>query len=149
MGRNKAHAPLSKAERKRVKNGARVEDNTNQNARREKYPKPRNSHIADTRGRASSRGPRHSQTSNNLVHAALFVVLGAVPVTLRGPLDWLYSQVPSVLVNDWRRPITPADLVAWRRNLTERFGDLNAAARTARRTVLNSTFWAEQIRAMA
>ena len=75
------------------------------------------------------------------------VALGAVPVTLRGPLDGLYSQVPSVLVDGWR--ITPADLVAWRRNLTERWGDLDAAARTARRTVLNSTFWAEQIRAMA
>ena len=37
----------------------------------------------------------------------------------------------------------------WRQNLTERFGDLDAATRTARRTVLNSTFWAEQIRAMA
>ena len=48
-----------------------------------------------------------------------------------------------------RRLITPADLVAWRRNLTERWGDLDAAARTARRTVLNSTFWAEQIRSMA
>ena len=77
------------------------------------------------------------------------VALGAVPVTLRGPLDGLYSQVPCVLVMDWRRPITPADLVAWRQNLTERFGDLNAATRTARRTVLNSTFWAEQIRSMA
>ena len=44
---------------------------------------------------------------------------------------------------------TVADLVAWRQNLTERFGDLNAATRTARRTVLNSTFWAEQIRSMA
>ena len=73
MGRNKAHAPLSKAERKRVKNGARVEDNTNQNA----------------------------------------------------------------------------DLVAWRQNLTERWGDLDAATRTARRTVLNSSFWADRIRAMA
>ena len=71
-----------------------------------------------------------------------------MPVTLRGPLDGLYSQVPCVLVDDWR-PITPADLVAWRQNLTERFGDLDAATRTARRTVLNSTFWAEQIRAMA
>ncbi|CAH0376976.1 unnamed protein product [Pelagomonas calceolata] len=76
------------------------------------------------------------------------VALGAVPVTLRGPLDGLYSKVPCVLVDDWR-PITPADLVAWRQNLTERFGDLDAATRTARRTVLNSTFWAEQIRAMA
>ena len=75
------------------------------------------------------------------------VALGAVPVTLRGPLDGLYSQVPSVLVDGWR--ITAADLVAWRQNLTERFGDLDAATRTARRTVLNSTFWAEQIRAMA
>ena len=53
------------------------------------------------------------------------------------------------LVDDWRRPITPADLVAWRQNLTERFGDLNAATRTARGTVLNSSFWAEQIRSMA
>ena len=77
------------------------------------------------------------------------VALGAVPVTLRGPLDGLYSQVPSVLVDDWWRPITPADLVAWRQNLTERFGDLDAATRTARRTVLNSSFWAEQIRSMA
>ena len=77
------------------------------------------------------------------------VALGAVPVTLRGPLDGLYSQVPCVLVKDWRRPITPADLVAWRQNLTERWGDLDAATRTARRTFLNSTFWAEQIRSMA
>ena len=77
------------------------------------------------------------------------VALGAVPVTLRGPLDGLYSQVPCVLVDDWRRRITPADLVAWRQNLTERFGDLDAAARTARRTVLNSTFWADRIRSMA
>ena len=77
------------------------------------------------------------------------VALGAVPVTLRGPLDGLYSQVPCVLVMDWRRPITPADLVAWRQNLTERFGDLNAATRTARRTFLNSTFWAGKIRSMA
>ena len=75
--------------------------------------------------------------------------IGAVPVTLRGPLDGLYSQVPCVLVDDWRRRITPADLVAWRQNLTERFGDLNAATRTARRTVLNSSFWAEQIRSVA
>ena len=77
------------------------------------------------------------------------VALGAVPVTLRGPLDGLYSKVPCVLVDDWRRPITPADLVAWRQNLTERFGDLNAATRTARRTILNSSFWAQQIRSMA
>ena len=55
---------------------------------------------------------------------------------------------PCVLVDDWR-PITPADLVAWRQNLTERFGDLDAATRSARRTVLNSSFWAERIRAMA
>ena len=75
------------------------------------------------------------------------VSLGAVPVALRGPLDGLYSQVPSVLVDGWS--ITPADLVAWRQNLTERWGDLDAATRTARRTVLNSTFWAEQIRSMA
>ena len=75
------------------------------------------------------------------------VALGAVPVTLRGPLDGLYSQVPSVLVDGWR--ITAADLVAWRQNLTERWGDLDAATRTARRTFLNSTFWAEQIRSMA
>ena len=54
-----------------------------------------------------------------------------------------------LLVDDWRRRITPADLVAWRQNLTERFGDLNAATRTARGTVLNSSFWAEQIRSMA
>ena len=72
-----------------------------------------------------------------------------MPVTLRGPLDGLYSKVPSVLVDDWWRPITPADLVAWRQNLTERWGDLDAAARTARRTVLNSTFWADRIRSMA
>ena len=75
------------------------------------------------------------------------VALGAVPVTLRGPLDGLYSNVPCVLVDGWR--ITAADLVAWRQNLTERWGDLDAAARTARRTVLNSTFLAEQIRSMA
>ena len=53
------------------------------------------------------------------------------------------------LLKDWRRPITPADLVAWRQNLTERFGDLDAATETARRTVLNSTFWAGKIRSMA
>ena len=53
----------------------------------------------------------------------------------------------AMLVDGWR--ITAADLVAWRQNLTERFGDLDAATRTARRTVLNSSFWAEQIRAMA
>ena len=41
------------------------------------------------------------------------------------------------------------DIVAWRQNLTERWGDLDAAARTARRTVLNSTFWADRIRSMA
>ena len=72
-----------------------------------------------------------------------------MPVTLRGPLDGLYSQVPCVIVMDWRRPITPADLVAWRQNLTERWGDLDAAARTARGTVLNSSFWADRIRSMA
>ena len=44
---------------------------------------------------------------------------------------------------------TPADLVAWRQNLTERWGDLDAAARTAQRTVLNSSFWAEQIHSIA
>ena len=86
----------------------------------------------------------HGQDTSRFWEA---VSLGAVPVALRGPLDGLYSQVPSVLVDDWR--ITAADLVAWRQNLTERFGDLNAATRTARRTVLNSTFWAEQIRSMA
>ena len=86
----------------------------------------------------------HGQDTSRFWEA---VSLGAVPVALRGPLDGLYSQVPSVLVDDWR--ITAADLVAWRQNLTERFGDLNAATRTARRTVLNSTYWAEQIRSMA
>ena len=77
------------------------------------------------------------------------VTLGAVPVTLRGPLDGLYAKVPCVLVDDWQSPITLADLVAWRQDLTERFGDLDAATRSARRTYLNSTFWAEQICSMA
>ena len=86
----------------------------------------------------------HGQDTSRFWEA---VSLGAVPVALRGPLDGLYSQVPSVLVDGWN--ITPADLVAWRQNLTERWGDLDVATRTARRTVLNSTFWAEQIRAMA
>ena len=64
------------------------------------------------------------------------VALGAVPVTLRGPLDGL-SKVPSVS-STTVAALAPADLVAWRQNLTERFGDLDAATRTARRTVLNS-----------
>ena len=34
-------------------------------------------------------------------------------------------------------------------SILQRWGDLDTATRTARRTVLNSTFWAEQIRAMA
>ena len=86
----------------------------------------------------------HGQDTSRFWEA---VMLGTVPVALRGPLDGLYSQVPSVLVDDWR--ITPADLVAWRQNLTERWGDLDAAARTALRTVLNSSFWAEQIHSIA
>ena len=86
----------------------------------------------------------HGQDTSRFWEA---VMLGTVPVALRGPLDGLYSQVPSVLVDGWR--ITAADLVAWRQNLTERWGDLDAATRTARRAVLNSSFWAEQIRAMA
>ena len=86
----------------------------------------------------------HGQDTSRFWEA---VSLGAVPVALRGPLDGLYSQVPSVLVDDWR--ITPADLVAWRQNLTERWGDLDTAARTARRTVLNSSFWAEKIHSIA
>ena len=86
----------------------------------------------------------HGQDTSRFWEA---VSLGAVPVALRGPLDGLYSQVPSVLVDGWR--INPADLVAWRQNLTERWGDLDAAARTAQRTVLNSSFWAEQIHSMA
>ena len=44
---------------------------------------------------------------------------------------------------------TDTYLVAWRQNLTERWGDLDAATRTARRTILNSSFWAQQIRSMA
>ena len=83
MGRNKAVAPLSKAERKRVKNGAPVADNINQRAFRSFRTNGafRNNDIADTRGRASSRGPRHSQTSNNWVHAVLFVVVLVIVVS--------------------------------------------------------------------
>ena len=76
MGRNKSMAPLSKAERKRVKNGAPVADNINQRAFRAFRTNGafRNDDIADTRG--------HSQTSNNSwVHAVLFVVLAVIVVS--------------------------------------------------------------------
>ena len=76
MGRSKAFTPLSKAERKRVKNGAPLEDNINQTGY-VTLSKPRD--IAYTHGRASTRG--HSQTSNNWVHAVLFVVLVVIVVS--------------------------------------------------------------------
>ena len=76
MGRSKAFMPLSKAERKRVKNGAPVEDNINQTGYTT-LSGPRD--IAYTCGRASTRG--HSQTSNNWVHAILFVVLVVIVVS--------------------------------------------------------------------
>ena len=76
MGRNKTHAPLSKAERKRVKNGWPVEDNINQTGYTT-LSGPRD--IAYTCGRASTRGD--SQTSDNRVHAVLFVVLLVIVVS--------------------------------------------------------------------
>ena len=75
MGRSKAFMPLSKAERKRVKNGAPVEDNINQTGYTT-LSGPRD--IAYTCGRASS---GHSQTSDNRVHAVLFVVLLVIVVS--------------------------------------------------------------------
>jgi len=80
MGRSKAFTPLSKAERKRVKNGVPVDDNINQTGYAT-LSEPRNLGIAYTRDRASPRGPRHSQTSNNWVHAILFVVLVVIVVS--------------------------------------------------------------------
>ena len=76
MGRSKAFMPLSKAERKRVKNGAPVEDNINQTGYTT-LSGPRD--IAYTCGRASTRG--HSQTSDNRVHAILFVALLVIVVS--------------------------------------------------------------------
>ena len=77
MGRSKAFTPLSKAERKRVKNGAPLEDNINQTGY-VTLSKPRD--IAYTHGRASTRG--HSQTSDNSwVHAVLFCVLVVIVVS--------------------------------------------------------------------
>ena len=76
MGRNKYNAPLDKAERKRVKNGWPVEDNINQTGYTT-LSGPRD--IAYTCGRASTRG--HSQTSNNWVHAVIFVVLLVIVVS--------------------------------------------------------------------
>ena len=76
MGRSKAFTPLSKAERKRVKNGAPLEDNINQTGY-VTLSKPRA--IAYTHGRASTRG--HSQTSNNWVHGVLVVVLLVIVVS--------------------------------------------------------------------
>ena len=103
MGRNKALASLSKAERKRVKDGVPVEDKyQSKGNKREVLKKPRNNDIADI----------------------AFVAIH-------------FKQFAAFFAR------------AWRQNLTERWGDLDAATRTARRTVLNSSFWAEQIRAMA
>ena len=77
MGRSKAFTPLSKAERKRVKNGAPLEDNINQTGY-VTLSKPRD--IAYTHGRASTRG--HSQTSDNSwVHAFFFVALAVIVVS--------------------------------------------------------------------
>ena len=141
MGRNKAKlGALTKHEKKLQKEGI-LQRNWDPSGKNLTHSAPNFDPGQHSRTRRGS----HGQDTYRFWEA---VALGAVPVTLRGPLDGLYSQVPCVLVDDWR-PITPADLVAWRQNLTERFGDLNAATRTARRTVLNSTYWAEQIRSMA
>ena len=59
-----------------MKNGAPVEDNINQTGYTT-LSGPRD--IAYTCGRASTRG--HSQTSNNWVHAVLFVVLVVIVVS--------------------------------------------------------------------
>ena len=82
MGRSKYRAPLDKAERKRVKNGASVDWDL------ERRPKGggawtinHTEDSTDTRGLAKRRGPRHSQTSNNWVHAILFVVLLVIVVS--------------------------------------------------------------------
>ena len=150
MGRNKFKRSTDRAEIKRDKKNKELGLPDNKTYRIQSVGSSQSYGSAPqythTVGIASMAAPgSHGQDTYRFWEA---VTLGAVPVTLRGPLDGLYSQVPCVLVDDWR-PITPADLVAWRQNLTERFGDLDAATRTARRTVLNSTFWAEQIRAMA
>ena len=79
MGRSKYRAPLDKAERKRVKNGASVADNINQRTFRafRGCGAFNNNDIADTR--ASTRS--HSQTSNNWVHAVIFVVLVVIVIS--------------------------------------------------------------------
>ena len=84
MGRNKYKQPLDKFDRKRMKNGDPT-DSLCRNERRQnqKYIYGGNDiDVADTRGRSSSRGPRHSQTSDNSwVHAVLFVVLLVIVVS--------------------------------------------------------------------
>ena len=85
MGRNKAVAPLSKAERKRVKNGASVDwdlERRPKGVQQYNWSINHTENTTDTRGLAKRRGPRHSQTSDNSwVHAILFVVLVVIVVS--------------------------------------------------------------------
>ena len=83
MGRNKYNAPLDKAERKRVKNGASVDWDLERRPKGGGHWAPNHTHRStDTRGLTKRRGPRHSQTSDNSwVHAILFVVLVVIVVS--------------------------------------------------------------------
>ena len=87
MGRNKYNAPLDKAERKRVKNGASVDwdlERRPKGVQQYNWSINHTENTTDTRrgGLAKRRGPRHSQTSDNSwVHAILFCVLLAIVVS--------------------------------------------------------------------
>ena len=81
MGRNKANRSLTKAERKRIKEGTTAfHADPSQAGKNAVHAESLDSHICrDTRGLAQR---RQNQTSNNSwVHAILFVVLVVIVVS--------------------------------------------------------------------
>ena len=65
-------------------------------------------------------------------------------VTLHGPLDPLYNQLPYILVDDWAG-ITEATLHSWYDTITKRFG-ANPFAHPNVTRRLNTSYWATLIR---
>jgi hypothetical protein len=48
--------------------------------------------------------------------------MGAVPITLKSPLDGLYSQFPIVLLENWNDLLKPGALENYRTNIIGKFG---------------------------
>lgn len=65
--------------------------------------------------------------------------MGAIPIVKRSPIDYLYRDLPVVILDDWRQ-ITPAQLVRWRDELAPLLDGPRL------RQVQSMQYWKDQLR---